>query len=180
MLTAALRDMLEDIENHPGLNPSGPSRALATKLRNRGLVETFVFSPDPAVSDEIRGFRTTQDGRKLLGRGLDQEMKAKIEAEILMMLHASRDCLRTKGIDTGAVSFHAMDGYYGEAFGVMRALRVLGYGDFGAVNIAGNLSSWFHDLEQCCLVEENFRGSNECDHCLERYGKDGAGRRRGR
>lgn len=177
-LTPALRDMLEDIENNPGVDLTGPRRALANKLRSRGLVETFEHPINDVHADVVRGYRTTAAGRRVLGRGLDPEMKGRIEQEILLMLHASRDCLRTKKVDTAKVRFHCADGYYGEAFGIMRALKVLCYGDFGAVNVEGNLSSWFRNLEDRCLREENFRGSNECDHCVERYGKDGAGRTR--
>lgn len=99
-----------------------------------------------------------------------------LAAEIKMMLHAHRDCLRNKGVDTAKVSFDCRDGYYGEAFGIMRALQTLGYGRFGAVNIPGTLNHWLDELKDQVLAEENFGGSNQCDRCLADYGKDGAGR----
>lgn len=121
-------------------------------------------------------------------------VKEKLEAEIKMMLHASRDCLRTKyhsALDRGftgsqpqsaydpkKVRFVASDGYYGEAFGIVRACHVLGWGEYGAVNVEGTLQFWFQRLEDDVLHEENFGGSGECDICLKRYGKDDAGRTR--
>lgn len=177
-LTPALLDALDDIDQNPGIGLSGPALALANKLRKRGLVESFTRAVDEHHADEVRGFRTTDAGRAILGRGLTADTKAKIEAEMVMILHAHRDCLRNRGRDTGGFTFDINDGYYGEAVGIMRALKVLGLGDFGAVNKPGNLSSWLSDLERRVLAEENFGGSNECDYCLKRFGKDGAGRKR--
>ncbi len=109
-------------------------------------------------------------------RVLSPRQKLRIELEVKMMLHAHRDCLRNRGRDTTKISFDINDGYYGEAFGIMRALAVLGYGNtFGAINVdkPGNLKFWFTKLCDQVLAEENFGGNNECDHCLERYRKDG-------
>ena len=104
-----------------------------------------------------------------------------IEAEVKMMLHASRDCYRNQGKNSREIPFWVMDGYYGEAAGIFRTLQIFGYGKFGAVNIPSertNLSWWFSELQQEVLKEENFDGSGECDHCLQWYGKDDAGRTR--
>lgn len=122
---------------------------------------------------------------------IDKRLKKKVEAEVKMLLHASRDCLRNQGNNTAKISFKVTDGYYGEAFGVLRGLMVLGYGYFGPDNLDGvehtrgggkqpehNLKWWFSQLTDAVLEEENFGGSNECDFCVEKYGKDGAGRRR--
>ena len=106
--------------------------------------------------------------------------REKVEKEVKMMLHAHRDCLRNRGIDTTSTSYDVRDGYYGEAFGVMRGLQALGYGTLrGAVNVdePNNLRFWFDKLAQEVLEEENYNGSNECNICLEKYGKDGAGRK---
>lgn len=120
----------------------------------------------------------------------DQERGA-IAMEVKMMLHAHRDFLRNvykpgeKGsYNPSEVRFSISDGYYGEAFGVLRALHVLGFGFYGASNDKVdherglNLKAWMSQLENEVLEEENFNGSNACDHCLARYGRDGAGRRR--
>lgn len=107
----------------------------------------------------------------------------KIEAEVRMMLHASRDCLRNQKIDTTKVPWDCRDGYYGEAFGIMRALAALGYGDFGSDNVPNsiyplwNLKYWFRQIESTVLAEEHFGGTNHCDHCLDRYEKDAVRRR---
>jgi len=115
-------------------------------------------------------------------RTLPPAKRQRVVAEIKMLLHASRDCARTiYSIDTTKHSFDCRDGYYGEAFGILRGLSLLGYGSFGAVNTPEeetNFSWWMKRLEDEVLAEENFGGSNECDHCLEKYHKDGAGRRR--
>jgi hypothetical protein len=123
---------------------------------------------------------------------LSHDQRLKILAEVKLMLHASRDCMRNQGMDTTKVAFNVNDGYYGEAFGVMRALNCLRYGTLqpsrrlsppdeierlAGVRI-GNLRDWFHEIERQVLTEEHFGGDNECDFCLERYGKDGAGRTR--
>lgn len=110
---------------------------------------------------------------------LSDEQEKKIENEIRMMLHAHRDCLRNRGIDTTKVSFDVRDGYYGEAFGILRSLRVLGYGYFGPINIPNevygksNLSWWMRTMEEQVLEEEGFQGNNKCDYCLDKYRKDG-------
>lgn len=102
----------------------------------------------------------------------------KVEAEVKMMLHASRDCLRNQGHDATLISFDSNDGYFGEAFGILRDLMALGYGYFGADNVQDkddpyrNLKFWFSSLEAEVLKEENFQGTHECDYCLEKYGKD--------
>jgi hypothetical protein len=128
----------------------------------------------------------SEGGYKKIGKRL----KKKVEAEVKMLLHASRDCLRNQGWDTTKITFKVQDGYYGEAFGVMRGLTILGYGYFGPDNLDGikhnrggqqpehNFKWWFSQLTDAVLDEENYDGSNECDYCLEKYGKDGAVRRR--
>jgi len=115
-----------------------------------------------------------------------------VSSEVKGMLHASRDCLRNQQVDTAFTAFNAANGYYGEAFGVMRGLHLLGYGYFGAVNINGeedrrmrgasqrehNLNWWFHQLTNEVLVEENFHRPKDhpeygrCEYCLQRYNKD--------
>ena len=104
-----------------------------------------------------------------------------IEAEVKMMLHASRDCYRNQGKNSREIPFWVNDGYYGEAAGIFRTLQILGYGVFGAINVPHertNLSWWFSKLQDEVLKEENFGKSGECDYCLQRYGKDDASRKR--
>src|SRR5262249_39891043 len=99
-LTPALRDILDDIDHDPGIVLTGPRLALGNKLRAKGLVETFVRPVDADHAEEVRGFRTTDPGRVLLGRCITAETKAKLEAEVKMVLHAHRDCFRNRGRDT--------------------------------------------------------------------------------
>jgi hypothetical protein len=109
------------------------------------------------------------------------ENEDKIIAELKMLLHASRDCLRNQKIDTTKVSYYCSDSYYAEAFGMLRCLAIMGYGDLrGAINVdyPGNLKIWFRKIEDEVLVEENFYGNNECHHCFEKYGKDAMRQRR--
>jgi hypothetical protein len=119
---------------------------------------------------------------------LNEKQYKAVECEVKLMLHASRDCMRTQwrarpgetGVyDPKHTSWVASDGYYGEAFGIMRGLVALGYGFFGADNgvEAHNVKAWFSDICRRVLVEENFHGDNCCDFCLNYYGRDGAGRR---
>lgn len=121
-------------------------------------------------------------------RILLRKEEKKIIQEIKLALHASRDCLRNKGKDTSVIGFDKSDVYYGEAFGILRSLKALGYGDFGPGNIRNerirhwNLTEWIWHIEQEVLEEENFirhgKGTNECDFCVSHFGKDGAGRKR--
>jgi hypothetical protein len=108
---------------------------------------------------------------------LTAEQKLAVEAEIKMMLHAHRDCLRNKLEDTTKITFDCRDGYYGEAFGILRGLAVLGYGyTHGPVNIQGeghrNFKWWLSQLEDEVLKEEGFGGDNRCEYCFQQHGKD--------
>lgn len=133
-------------------------------------------------------------------RGVPQDLFDAVCGEIKGLLHASRDCLRNKKLfdqeasDPAEISFHAADGYYGEAFGILRALHLQGYGVFGAVNIDAmsnhfrgprgahrreqNLSWWFSRLQTEVLLEEGWNleaddpNKGRCEYCLERYRKD--------
>lgn len=122
---------------------------------------------------------------------LPERERDRIEATIKMLLHASRDAMRNRNMDTTKISFDATDGYYGEAFGVMRGLEALGYGYFGSDNVPdreqphSNLKHWFHELTQTVLLEEHFgedwegtQFAHQCEHCLKRYGKDAVRQRR--
>ena len=122
---------------------------------------------------------------------ISTSLRNDVEGEIKAILHACRDCLRNqKKLDTSKVSFSANDGYYGEAFGVMRGLQILGYGYFGSSNLDAvveakshhldinvtspeqNLKWWLSNIEHEVLEEENFKGDQHCDHCMEKYKKD--------
>lgn len=113
---------------------------------------------------------------KLKYKTLTPKQESELVAEIKMMLHASRDCLRNQGCDTTKVRFDAADGYYGEAFGIARALHVLGYGTYLlANNIPAekyNLKWWFDQICDEVLQEEGWDGNNQCDYCYEKYLKD--------
>jgi hypothetical protein len=110
-------------------------------------------------------------------------MREKIEAEVKLMLHCHRDTLRNQGkVDTTHIRVDVTEGFYGEAFGIMRALQVLGYGQFESSNLPGtkhgfkqdiqNLRWWFCEIEEEVLKEEGFYTDNRCKWCLEKYGKD--------
>jgi hypothetical protein len=108
-----------------------------------------------------------------------------IERMVKTILHAGRDCYRNQGKDTMQMAFETHCGYYGEAFGMLRALHILGICVEGASNLPKgrhNYVWWFEQLKRQVLEEENFPGygdgSGRCDHCLKKYGKDAAGRRR--
>ena len=142
---------------------------------------------------------------------LTEKQVLAISRDVKNLLHCSRDCMRNmyaelerrafdlrkdarisdyesyikhqKDInDARRASFRVNDGYYGEAFGMMRTLHNLGYGDlYGQYDAHDfhNLKWWLRTLEEQVLEEEGFRnGTHHCDHCLKRWGKDGAGRTR--
>lgn len=113
---------------------------------------------------------------------LTPDQEERIAKSIKMMLHAHRDCLRNRDEDTTKITFDCGDGYYGEAFGILRGLDVLGYGDvYGAVNSPTekrNFRWWLSQLEDEVLREEGFAGidgspgDNKCEYCFQHYGKD--------
>jgi len=116
------------------------------------------------------------------------DMLEALGGEIKALLHSNRDAMRNRGIDTRTWAFDVRDGYYGEAFGILRALFVMGYGYLGPVNISGledkrreclqpeqNLNWWFSELNREVLAEEGWADkTHRCEWCRERYGKDTA------
>lgn len=121
---------------------------------------------------------------------ISDKMLEDIKAEIKLMLHEHRDVLRIKGVDTSKVTFDLREGYYGEAFGILRALKVLGYGYFGPCNLDAfednypvkrfqnitrkeqNLSWLCNELEKEVLDEEGFYSDHRCERCFKKYGRD--------
>lgn len=79
----------------------------------------------------------------------------RIEAMIKGFLFAERDRLNTLG-KKDQWHFDCTSGYYGEAFGILHALEILGYGYLGSVNVnaSGNLRHWFGILCDQVLEEE--------------------------
>lgn len=120
---------------------------------------------------------------------MDSSFKEKVKHEVKMLLHAHRDCLRNQGKDTTNLTFDPRDGYYGEAFGVLRGLVLLDYGYFGSTNLNAiqehksldtrehNVKWWMYEIEQEVLEEEGYGTNNHCDYCLERYRKDSVRKR---
>jgi hypothetical protein len=122
---------------------------------------------------------------------LSGKQKERVVTEVKLMLTAHRDCLWNKWnackeeerqsrqlSDPTRVSMECADGYYGEAFGVMRGLLVLGYGYFGPSNLDAvqdgrsitpehNLKWWFENLVQEVLHEEGFP-PGAAEVCLKR------------
>lgn len=131
---------------------------------------------------------------------IPSDLEESISREVKALLHACRDCLRNQGkLDTSKITFAAYDGYYGEAFGMMRTLQIQGYGYFGSDNLNGlresegsgaradgkyitnvtqavqNLKWWFSRLSNEVLIEEGYADkSHRCEYCLEKYKKDTA------
>ena len=108
---------------------------------------------------------------------LSLRKKDELEAEIKLLLHAQRDCFRNQGKDATKISgFSCRDGYYCDCVGILRALQIFGYGEFGAINAEPeeppNLSSWLYRLEHEVMEEEGFHSDNRCEWCLKKYGKD--------
>jgi hypothetical protein len=125
--------------------------------------------------------RRASDGERVKkgNKVLKESQKEAVEDEVSLLLHASRDCLRNIGIDTKIVDFRSQDGYYAEAYGVMRGLKILGYGYLGPHNQPDgvvphhNLNWWFDQICRQVLEEEGFHdGTHRCDYCLDKWGKD--------
>lgn len=104
------------------------------------------------------------------------------EKMVKMLLHASRDCMRNTGINSLESGFVVSDGWYAEAFGVMRGLYLCGYGYLDkSINLNGkdnfeqdehDLNWWFNKLCEDVLNEEGFYSDNRCEYCREKYKKD--------
>lgn len=125
-------------------------------------------------------------------KAIPDDLRTTVEGEIKALLHAHRDTRRNCHEDTIKTSFRVNEGYYGEAFGIMRALFIQGYGYFGSSNMNAkredewahkvsnvtseiqNLKWWFGELETEVLEEEGFKTDHRCSYCLERYRKDDA------
>lgn len=87
---------------------------------------------------------------------LEPFQKQKIINEIKLMLFAARDFLKNRNeLDKYPNCFPIYDagGYYGEAFGIIRCLVNLGYGEMGPDNGNG-LKGWFNSLQKEVLSEE--------------------------
>lgn len=120
-------------------------------------------------------------------RHITPEMLDCVEGQVKALLHAERDCLRNQDKDTENIAFDCNNGYHGEAFGIMRALEIQGFGRFESSNLDGihhgfdqpeqNLRYWFSQLEQEVLAEEGFRGDGHCAYCFERWNKDDRSRK---
>lgn len=85
--------------------------------------------------------------------------------------------MRNQGRDTKLLTFDVNNPYYAEAFGIMRALSLMGFGSITAStphpdNPKWSLRWWLTEIEQAVLREEGFGDNNECDYCFKRYGKD--------
>ena len=122
---------------------------------------------------------------------LTNKIRFRIINEVKMMFFAHRDCLFNKFKHAPSVNFDPrdvpkdiMDGYYGEMFGIMRGVELLGYGYFGSSNLDAeqegksddpchNLRWWLGYLIDECLREEDWQKSSKenCMRLLEHYRK---------
>lgn len=78
---------------------------------------------------------------------------------VILMLLASRDCYVNQKREV--FRFDTSCGYYGEAFGILRGLKLCGYGYFGATNTPTEIQNfrwWFSELSQVALDEEALLG----------------------
>ncbi len=107
---------------------------------------------------------------------LPPEKLAALKVEIKRILHSARDTMRIVGKDTKTQRFDNRHADYGQAFGILTAMHVLGYGEFGGVNVKGTLSNMMWDLEDEVLKEEGFGpdGDGKCEVCFHKYGRDDA------
>lgn len=104
---------------------------------------------------------------------MTSEQKEYVEDEVKLMIAAHRDTLWTR-YNTNPESYKCpnnfktmcTEGYYGEAFGIMRGLAVLGYGHLGSDTTPDNgpepwrnLKWWFNQLVDDVLNQECWRES---------------------
>ena len=122
-----------------------------------------------------------------VSKELSTEQRDLVAAEIKMMLHCCRDTMRIRYndrhltveqkkqlADPTTCRFDSRLADFGEAFGVLRALNVLGFGEFGAVNHEHTLNAWFNRLQDEVLAEEGFGTHGKCERCFAKYQRDDA------
>lgn len=124
---------------------------------------------------------------------LNEKQVERVKNEVKLMLAAHRDCLWNRFDnpsnnldDPLKFSVVVYDGYYGEAFGIMRGLNLLGYGYFGSDNLDAvkegrskismhNLKWWFNEILNEYLEEEGFKDKTctkeKCYALLDKYRK---------
>ena len=121
---------------------------------------------------------------------LTPKMKDSVESEVKLMLAAHRGYLwgRHLGgdekINPTKIEVAVNEGYYGEAFGVMRGANALGFGYFGSDNLDAveegrsnfphdNLKWWFKQILRRYLGEEGYYNqtcsSERTNMLLKRY-----------
>lgn len=123
---------------------------------------------------------------------LTDKIKFAVINQVKLMLAAHRDalwnrwetCSHPQAVDPTKISVVVNEGWYGEAFGIMRGLFALGYGFFGpdtqdAVELSRsevpehNLKWWFGKLKNEYLDEEGFYdktcSKEKCNQLLEKY-----------
>lgn len=123
---------------------------------------------------------------------LSKRHREKISNEVKLMLFAHRDCLwnryqecsHPQAVDPAVWRCVASEGYYGEAFGIVRGLVALGYGYFGPDTADAvedgrsnlpehNLKWWFNQLLKEVLDEEGFFDKTcspeKCHEMLDKY-----------
>lgn len=125
-------------------------------------------------------------------KSIPDKTRFRVICEVKMMLASHRDCLWSRWetaaspqtFDPSKVSIVTNDGYYGEAFGIMRGLAAMGAGFMGpdtmdAVELSRsdtpehNLKWWFRKIQNEYLDEEGFFDKTcspqKCHTLLEKY-----------
>lgn len=104
---------------------------------------------------------------------LKEKEKLSFVHEAKLLIFAHRDCLWSRfraGLskyDPAKIDIDCMDAYYAEAFGMIRSLRLLGYGYLGSNSSNAvqesrssvpehNLRWWLDSLVEECLIEDGF------------------------
>jgi hypothetical protein len=125
-------------------------------------------------------------------KSLSPKFRVAIANEVKLMMAAHRDALWTRwtqcshpqAVDPTKVQSVCNEGYYGEAFGIVRGMVALRYGYFGSDNLDAveedrsevpehNLKWWFSRIVREYLDEEGFFektcSAEKCTELLEQY-----------
>jgi hypothetical protein len=123
---------------------------------------------------------------------LSAKSKMAVILEVKLMFAAHRDCMwnrwttcsHPQAVDPSKWQSVCNEGFYGEAFGIMRGLITLGYGYFGPDGVDAvadgrsdtpehNLKWWFNRITKDVLDEEGFFDktctAEKCDEVLNKY-----------
>jgi hypothetical protein len=127
---------------------------------------------------------------RIVSAELPDEKFQEVKAEVKRCLHSCRDTMRilfhdryltdeqrNRLADPSKVRIDARLADYGQAYGLLSALCVLGYiqrSPSGGSSKVPNVQDLMYECENEVLAEEGFGHDGKCPQCFSKYGRDDA------